>query len=511
MSRVLYSKFNLLSSVDCGPLTLKIFLFQAMKTLYVLLFSFLYFGAQAQGNLPQQDLPNVVLIFMDDLGYGDLASYGGYPQQTPHLDQLAASGMRFTNFYAAQAVCSASRAALLTGCYPNRLSISGALMPWSTIALNPNEETLATMAKKKGYQTGMIGKWHLGAKAPYLPTSYGFDSYFGLPYSNDMWPVGYDGKPITDTADRKFKYLPLYLLEGSEPMKLIQTLEDQALLTGMYTERAVEFIDRHKESPFFLYLAHSMPHVPIAVSEKYKDKSGTGIFGDLMLEIDDSIGEVMTALERNGLTDNTLVIFTSDNGPWLTFGNHAGSSGGLREGKGSAWEGGVRVPCIMSYPGVIPAGTVSNNLAATMDIFPTMAALLDAPLPGQKIDGVNILPLLQQVADANPRDHFVYYYDANSLKAVRQGKWKLVFPHLSQTYLGTTRGNDGFPGIYKSVPVPLALYDLSTDPGETFDLASQHPDLVEALSALAEQYRKTLGDDLTKQPGTEKRQAAKMD
>jgi arylsulfatase len=254
-----------------------------------------------------------------------------------------------------------------------------------------------------------------------------------------------------------------------------------------------------------------MPHVPIAVSEKYKGKSGTGIFGDLMLEIDDSIGEVMTALERNGLTDNTLVIFTSDNGPWLTFGNHAGSSGGLREGKGSAWEGGVRVPCIMSYPGVIPAGTVSNNLAATMDIFPTMAALLDAPLPGQKIDGVNILPLLQQVADANPRDHFVYYYDANSLKAVRQGKWKLVFPHLSQTYLGTTRGNDGFPGIYKSVPVPLALYDLSTDPGETFDLASQHPDLVEALSALAEQYRKTLGDDLTKQPGTEKRQAAKMD
>jgi len=260
-----------------------------MKTLYVLLFSFLYFGAQAQGNLPQQDLPNVVLIFMDDLGYGDLTSYGGYPQQTPHLNELAASGMRFTNFYAAQAVCSASRAALLTGCYPNRLSISGALMPWSTIALNPNEETLATMAKKKGYQTGMIGKWHLGAKAPYLPTSYGFDSYFGLPYSNDMWPVGYDGKPITDTADRKFKYPPLYLLEGSEPMKLIQTLEDQALLTGMYTERAVEFIDRHKESPFFLYLAHSMPHVPIAVSEKYKGKSGTGIFGDLMLEIDDEL------------------------------------------------------------------------------------------------------------------------------------------------------------------------------------------------------------------------------
>jgi len=481
-----------------------------MKNL-LLLFSILSFGAQAQGNLPQQELPNVVLIFMDDMGYGDLETYGGYPHQTPHLTQLASSGMRFTNFYAAQAVCSASRAALLTGCYPNRLNISGALMPWSTVALNPTEETLASLVKKKGYRTGMIGKWHLGAKAPFLPTSYGFDSYFGLPYSNDMWPVGFDGKPVTDTADRKYKYPPLFLIEGNKPLMPIQTLEDQAKLTGLYTQRAVEFISSNKDRPFFLYLAHSMPHVPIAVPEKYKNKSGVGIFGDLMLEIDDSVGEVMAALEKNGLTDNTLVIFTSDNGPWLTFGNHAGSSGGLREGKGSAWEGGVRVPCIMSFPGVIPAGSISNNLAATMDIFPTLAALTGADLPSQKIDGINILPLLQQVADANPRDHFVYYYDANSLKAIRQGKWKLVFPHSSQTYLGTVRGNDGFPGIFKSVQVPLALYDLSTDPGETFDLAPQHPDLVEALTALAEQYRKTLGDDLTKQSGTEKRPAAKID
>ncbi len=482
-----------------------------MKNPFLLLLSFLCFGAQAQGNLPQAKLPNVVLIFMDDMGYGDLEVYGGYPQRTPHLNALAASGMRFTNFYAAQAVCSASRAALLTGCYPNRINISGALMLWSTTALNPEEETLATLAKKKGYRTGMIGKWHLGAKAPYLPTSYGFDSYFGLPYSNDMWPVGYDGKPITDTADRKFKYPPLFLLEGNEPVMPIRTLEDQAQLTQLYTQHAVQFIEQHKESPFFLYLAHSMPHVPIAVSDPYKNKSGEGLFGDLMLELDASVGEVMAALEKNGLTHNTLVIFTSDNGPWLTFGNHAGSSGGLREGKGSAWEGGVRVPCIMSLPGLIPRGTVSNNLAATMDIFPTMAALLEAPLPDQKIDGVNLLPLLQQVTDANPRDHFVYYYDANSLKAIRQGKWKLVFPHVSQTYLGSQRGNEGFPGIYKSMEVPLALYDLSTDPGETFDLAPQNPEVVAALSALADGYRKTLGDDLTKQPGTEKRPAAKMD
>ena len=481
-----------------------------MKNLFLLLLPFLYIGAQAQDLSPTSP-PNVVLIFMDDLGYGDLEAYGGYPQRTPHLNALAASGMRFTNFYAAQAVCSASRAALLTGCYPNRLGISGALMPWSTTALNREEETLATLAKKKGYQTGMIGKWHLGAKAPYLPTSYGFDSYFGLPYSNDMWPVGYDGKPITDTADRKYKYPPLFLLEGNDPVIPIRTLEDQAQLTQVYTQRAVQFIERHKETPFFLYLAHSMPHVPIAVSDPYKNKTGAGLFADLITEIDDSIGEVMAALIKNDLSQNTLVIFTSDNGPWLTFGNHAGSSGGLREGKGSAWEGGVRVPCIVSLPGVIPAGTITNQLASTMDILPTLAALLDAPLPDQKIDGVNILPLLQQVSDANPRDHFVYYYDANSLKAIRQGKWKLVFPHVSQTYLGTTRGNDGFPGVYKSVEVPLALYDLSTDPDELVDLAPLHPALVASMTALADQYRRTLGDDLTKQPGTEKRPAAKMD
>ena len=481
-----------------------------MKNLFLLLLPFLYFGAQAQVNMRNQATPNVVLIFMDDLGYGDLEAYGGYPQRTPHLNALAASGMRFTNFYAAQAVCSASRAALLTGCYPNRLGISGALMPWSTIALNPEEETLATLAKKKGYQTGMIGKWHLGAKAPYLPTSYGFDSYFGLPYSNDMWPVGYDGKPITDTADRKYKYPPLFLLEGNDPVIPIRTLEDQAKLTQLYTQRAVQFIEQHKETPFFLYLAHSMPHVPIAVSDPYKNKTGAGLFADLMTEIDDSIGEVMAALIKNGLSQNTLVIFTSDNGPWLTFGNHAGSSGGLREGKGSAWEGGVRVPCIVSLPGVIPVGTITNQLASTMDILPTLAALLDAPLPDQKIDGVNILPLLQQMPGANPRDHFVYYYDANSLKAIRQGTWKLVFPHISQTYLNTQRGNDGYPGVYKSMEVPLGLYDLSTDPGESHDLSPLFPEVVSRLTELANQYRGTLGDDLTKHVGTERRAAARI-
>jgi arylsulfatase len=455
-----------------------------------------------------QATPNIVLIFMDDMGYGDPEVYGGFPYHTPNINKLAASGMRFTNFYAAQAVCSASRAALLTGCYPNRVGISGALMPWSTVALNPKEATIASIVKTKGYATGMIGKWHLGAKAPYLPTSYGFDEYLGLPYSNDMWPVEYDGMPITDTANKKYKYPPLQLLDGFSPVMPINNLEDQSKLTTLYTERAVRFIDKNKNKPFFLYLAHSMPHVPIAVSSKYKNKSGAGLFGDLMMEIDWSIGEVMKELDKNGLTKNTLIIFTSDNGPWLTFGNHAGSTGGLREGKGSAWDGGVKVPCIMSYPGVIAPGSICNNLATTMDVLPTIVGLTKTQLPTNTIDGVDILSLLTQKPNANPRDHFVYYYDNNSLKAVRQGVWKLVFAHQSQTYKATDMGKDGFSGKYASVAVPMALYDLSTDPGETLDVAKLNPSVVAALTAIADTYRTALGDDLTNKPGTQKRPAA---
>jgi len=326
-----------------------------------------------------------------------------------------------------------------------------------------------------------------------------------------MWPVGYDGKPITDTGSKKSKYPTLQLLDGFNPVMPISNLEDQSKLTTIYTERAVSFIGKNKNKPFFLYLAHSMPHVPIAVSNKYKNKSGAGLFGDLMMEIDWSIGEVIKALDKNGLTKNTLVIFTSDNGPWLTFGNHAGSSGGLREGKGSAWDGGVKVPCIMSYPGVIAPGSICNNLAATMDVLPTIAGLTKTKFPTNKIDGVDILSLLTQKPNANPRDHFVYYYDNNSLKAVRQGVWKLVFAHQSQTYKATDMGKDGFPGKYASVAVPMALYDLSTDPGETLDVAKHNPAVVVALTAIADTYRTALGDDLTNKPGTQKRPAATIE
>lgn len=452
--------------------------------------------------------PNVIVIFMDDMGYGDPACYNGFQYQTPNIDHLAAEGMRFTNFYAAQAVCSASRAGLLTGCYPNRIGISGALAPWAKIALNPDEETIASVLKKSGYHTGMIGKWHLGSKAPYLPLHYGFDEYLGLPYSNDMWPVNFDGKPITDTSNHRINYPPLPLLEGDKPVRYIKTLEDQGELTGIYTKRASEFIKKNKSHPFFLYLAHSMVHVPIAASPKFKGRSKRGLFGDVMMEVDWSVGEVMKTLRENGLDKNTLVVFTSDNGPWLNFGNHAGNTGGLREGKGSSWEGGQREPCIIRWPGKVPAGTICNKISSTIDLLPTIAKICGAKLPSNKIDGINISSLLYNEKDANPRDEMAYYFKYNDLEAVRKGKWKLVFPHNGRTYKKNLPGQDGFPSPTPELPVPLALYDLSTDPGETIDVQANHADILHLLEAVADKYREDLGDNLTNRTGATVRKAA---
>jgi len=269
--------------------------------------------------------PNFVLIFMDDLGYGDIMPFGSINYETPHINKLAQEGILFTNFYSVQAVCSASRAALLTGSYSNRIGINGALMPYSTVGLNTNEITIAELLKEKGYATSIFGKWHLGFQEKFLPLNHGFDTFLGLPYSNDMWPVDFDGNQISDTSNwRKKSYPQLPLIEDFKKIDEIRTLEDQAKLTTLYTEKSVEFIHNNKDNPFFLYLPHSMPHVPIAVSNKFKGKSSQGLYGDLMMEIDWSVGEIVKALRENNLEENTLVIFTSDNGPWLNFGNHAG-------------------------------------------------------------------------------------------------------------------------------------------------------------------------------------------
>lgn len=456
--------------------------------------------------------PNIILIFCDDLGYGDLSCYGASQYKTPNLDRMAAKGIRFTSFLSAQAVCSASRAGIMTGCYPNRVGISGALMPDAKIGLNPSEETIAEVLKKRNYKTAAIGKWHLGHLREFLPKQQGFDEYLGIPYSNDMWPVNFDGTPATSESNaRKRNYPVLPLIEGNEKVREFNTLEDQAEITTIYAERAVKFINQNKKNPFFLYLAHSMPHVPLAVSEKFKGKSQQGLYGDVIMEIDWSVGEIMKALEKNGLDKNTLIVFTSDNGPWMNFGNHAGSNGGLREGKGASFEGGQRVPCLMYWPGNIQEGTICNKLASTIDLLPTFAAITQAPLPEKKIDGVNILPLLKGDEKANPRESFLYYYRQNSLEAVRKGDWKLVFAHPGRTYIGFKPGADGFPGgTNDNFPHEEGLYDLRRDPGERFDVKEHYPEVLAELKKLADAAREDLGDDIQKATGKNRREVGRV-
>jgi len=444
-------------------------------------------------------LPNVVLIFADDQGYADLGVYGAVGFTTPNIDRLAAEGMRFSDFYASEAVCSASRASLLTGCYAPRVSILGALSPGAQVGLNPAETTIAEMLRSAGYATGAFGKWHLGHGREFLPLQHGFDEYFGLPYSNDMWPVDYDGVPVTE--GNKSQYPPLPLIEGNEMIETVDELSDQDQLTTRYAERAVDFIDRNAGRPFFAYLANSMPHVPLGVSDKFRGHSEQGMYGDVIEEIDWSVGQVLSALERNGLESDTLVIYTSDNGPWLNYGNHAGSTGPLREGKGTAFEGGPRVPAIMRWPGCIAPGSECGRMASTIDILPTLAAITGAGVPERTIDGVSILSLLEGEPDANPRNVFWFYYTAQ-LRAVREGKWKRVFEHQTRSYVGVEPGTDGYPGPYASPTVPAALYDLEADVGETTDVSAEHPDVVIRLDEIAETARATLGDRLTGREGT---------
>mgnify|MGYP001437614585 FL=1 len=454
--------------------------------------------------------PNIVIIFMDDLGYGDISNFGAINYKTPNIDKMVNEGMLFTNFYSAQAVCSASRAGLLTGTYPNRIGISGALMPYSKHGLHDDEITIAEMLKEKGYATGIFGKWHLGHQKKFLPNNHGFDTYLGIPYSNDMWPVDFDGNQISDTSNWKKKTYPqLPLIQDFEKVKEIKTLEDQSILTTLYTEKSVEFINENKDRPFFLYLPHSMPHVPIAVSDKFLGKSKQGLYGDLMMEIDWSVGEIIKSIESNNLSENTLIIFTSDNGPWLNFGNHAGSTGGLREGKGTSFEGGQRVPTVMMWSGVIPEGKIANQLSSTIDILPTIAHVTGGKLPEHKIDGVNIFDILKGT-EKEPRDHFYYYYGNNNLEAVRKDNWKLLLPHSSRSYKGVLPKNDGHGGPYNRIETGLELYNLRRDPGEEYDVIKLYPEIAEEIMKLVEIARQDMGDNLTARKGSNVRENGKL-
>lgn len=442
--------------------------------------------------------PNIILVFADDMGYGDLGTYGATEWNTPHLDQLADDGVKFTQFYVPHAVCTASRAALLTGTYANRLELFGALDHTARHGLNPDETTIAELLKTKGYATGIVGKWHLGHLEEFLPTQQGFDSYFGLPYSNDMWPHHPEAKDY---------YPPLPLMENE---KTIEILDEQHQLTTQYTERALDFIDQNKEGPFFLYLAHSMPHVPLFVSEKFEGKSQQGLYGDVMMEIDWSMGEIRKKLEELELEENTLIIFTSDNGPWLSYGGHAGKTAGLREGKGTSWEGGIRVPAIMTWPGVIPAGSIQDQAAMTIDVLPTIAHITQANLPDLPIDGRNIWPLTQ----GEKMDHQPYfaYYNQNELQAVIYGKWKLIFPHRYRTIPEDTEmRNDGIPVKYNHLDVsePM-LFDLVSDPFEQKNVAAENPDVFRKLEDYAEIARQDMGDALTNRTGSGNRKAGRV-
>lgn len=458
--------------------------------------------------------PNVVIILADDLGYSDLGCFGNTQIKTPRIDRLAAEGMKFTSFYVAQAVCSASRAALMTGCYANRVGMQGALNHTSKEGIHPDERLLPEICQAAGFATGAFGKWHLGTYPMFNPLHHGFDEFLGIPYSND-------NSKFHPSLAKEMPPLPFY-----DGLKVIETDPDQSQFTRRFTERAVSFIERNKARPFFLYLPQVMPHVPIFASDAFRGKSGAGLYADVVEELDWSVGQILDTLQRCGVERDTLVIFFSDNGPFLSYGNHAGSAKPLREGKLTTFEGGVRSPFIARWPGHVPAGKVCDEPVMEIDLLPTMASLINAKLPEKKIDGRNMLALLEGKADAKSPHEALVFYGGDELQAIRSGEWKLHFPHPYITVDGEP-GRDGKParfgqmkpksitqsgiaGIasrhgYRVENIGLSLFNLMDDPGESRDVAKEHPEVVERLQKLADPVRNELGDALQNMKGTENR------
>ncbi len=447
-----------------------------------------------------QPLPNVIIMFVDDLGYSDIGMYGAPGYATPNLDRMAAEGVHFTDFYVSQPVCSASRASLLTGSYANRIGIHGALGPGNSHGIHQDEITLGELFKTKGYATAAYGKWHLGHHPQFLPMEHGFDDYYGIPYSNDMWPFHPENPEI---------WGDLPTIEGDS---IIGFNTDQTRFTTDFTLRSTEFIRTQASAnqPFFLYIAHPMPHVPLFVSEERLGNSGAGLYGDVIHEIDWSMGQILQTLADMDIDDRTLVLFASDNGPWLSYGNHAGSASPLREGKGTVWEGGVRVPFIARWPGTLPEGLSVNTPAMTIDMFPTLAHLIHAPLPEHPIDGRNIWPLLRGESTESPQQAYFFWYRQNELHAVRSDRWKLYFPHRYRTMTGQEPGADGIPGRYTHLNSDLELYDLAADVQEIQDVSERYPEVIEHLSILADSMRRVLGDRLRDVEGAQVRQPGQI-
>ncbi len=426
----------------------------------------------------RRELPNFVVIFADDLGYGDLGCYGHPTIRTPNLDRMAAEGMRFTSFYVAASVCTPSRAGLLTGRLPIRSGMCSdtrrVLFPDSAGGLQQDEITIAKALKSAGYATACVGKWHLGHLPQYLPTAHGFDTYFGLPYSNDMDRIPEAPKGRMAFLEPRIGYFNVPLMRGDD---VIERPAGQTTLTKRYTEESIRFIRQNKGRPFFLYLPHTFPHVPLFASDAFKGKSPRGLYGDVVEELDWSVGQILDALRGEGLAEETLVIFTSDNGPWLTQFEQGGSAGLLREGKGSTWEGGMREPAIAWWPGRVKAGAINRQIASTLDILPTLLALAGVPAPaGRVLDGVDMSPMLFGTGEGK-RDVF-YYYRGTQLYAVRKGPFKAHY---------ITRSGYGPDQPEKHDP-PL-LYDLDHDPSERFDVAGDHPEVLADIAREVERHR----------------------
>lgn len=415
--------------------------------------------AAAQNKAPAADRPpNVVIVFTDDQGYGDLSCYGNPTIHTPHIDKMASQGMKLTQFYVASPVCSPSRAALLTGAYPKRINMhKHVIFPQYDYGMHTDEHTIADMLKAQGYATGMFGKWHLGHRPGLLPTDQGFDEYFGIPYSNDMSTLH------RDKEQTRYKY-NLPLIRGN---KVVEWEPDQRLFTKQFTEAAVDFIGKNKDKPFFVYLPHPMPHIPLYASKDFRGTSKRGLYGDVIEEIDWSVGQVLKALKDNGIDDNTIVIFSSDNGHWARFKEDGGTAGPLRGSKGTNWEGGQRVPCVIRWPGNVPAGAVCRELTRSIDLLPTLAQITGGELSDKKIDGGSIKGLLLGEKGAKPAsDTFIYYTARGELAGIRKGSMKLLFA-----------GNDAKGGPF--------LYNVEIDISEEWNLAKKQPELVTELKALA--------------------------
>jgi arylsulfatase A-like enzyme len=442
--------------------------------------------------------PNVIVILTDDFGYDDVGCYwtpdnrpGFEKIRTPNLDRLAAEGARFTDFYSPAPVCTPSRAALMTGCYPVRVGMSsfgrngGVVLSEAHLeGLNPDEVTLAEILKKRGYATACVGKWHLGHLAPFTPRQHGFDAFYGMMFPNDMQP---------------------FVLHRDETV--VEPKPDQKTLNERFTEEAVKFVRAKREEPFFLYLSYSAPHIPLHLPDRLRGKSARGLYGDVVEHLDSGVGEVLKALDETGLADQTLIVFTSDNGP-DTRGPYdkRGQAFPLRAAKATTREGGVRVPCIMRWPGRIPAGLVCREIASAMDVLPTVAGIAGAQPPQDRIiDGKDILPLITKPGAPSPHDAFFYYY-GEKLEAVRSANWKLVFPRTAMDDTPYERK----PGAAKEALLPEALYDLAADVGETTDVIGQHPEVAQRLRALAERMRDDIGDSATNQKGKNRRPVGRV-